>query len=146
MKPHSGSSFSTGHNAAISARTTTFEGSIRSVWIRGKGRCSLHGQGCCGCRCGPPQRRRERLFNLIEIDLGHHFRPTRSQPFRHLREPPRVLFPSYASRGKADVFWKALGRGRCCKELSFLRPDVVLQIELEMAKQRCLMLIENLSC
>jgi hypothetical protein len=120
MKPHSGSSFSTGHaNAAISVRTTTVKGSICSAWIRGKGRCSLHGQGCCGCRCGPLQRRRESLFNLIEIDLGHHFRPTRSQPFRRLREPPRFLSPSYVSRGKADAFWEALGRGRCDKELSF---------------------------
>jgi hypothetical protein len=119
LKPHSGSSFSTGHNAAISARTTTVEGSIRSAWVRGKGRCSLHGQGCCGCRCGPPQRRRERLFNLIEIDLGHHFRPTRSQPFWRLCEPPRVLSPSYMSRGKADAFWEVLGCGRCCKSISF---------------------------
>jgi hypothetical protein len=119
MKPHSGSSFSMGHNAAISARTTTVEGSIRSAWIRGKGLCSLHGQGCCGCRCGPPQRCRERLFNLIEIDLGHHFLPTRSQPFWRLCEPPRVLSPSYVSRGKVDAFWEVLGCGRCCKSISF---------------------------
>jgi hypothetical protein len=147
MKPHSGSSFSMGHNEAISARTTTLEGSIRSAWIRGKGRCSLHGQGCCGCRCGPPQRHRERLSNLIEIDLGHHFWPTRSQPFQRLREPPRVLSPSYVSRGKVDAFLEASRHGRCCKSVSFWRrPDAVLQIVLGMGNRCGLTTIESHWC
>jgi hypothetical protein len=147
MKPHSGSSFSTDHNEAISAGTTAAEGSICSAWIRGKGRCSLHGQGCCGCRCGPPRSRRERLFNLIEIDLGHHFWPARSQPFWRLCKPPRVLSPLYVSRGKANAFGEALGCGRCRKELSFWpRPDVVLQIVIEMGNQHGLMTIEGHWC